>query len=143
MAPSKKELRKFGLLVGAFFAAWAAYRMYRRGGAPLAYGVGGAGTILLLLGAVAPRVLALPYASWMRLGTLLGWVNTRVLLGVMFFVVVTPIAILGRLFGHDPLDRGKRSKRSSKQSSAGPAPELSYWRDHDDRDEPDRYKRQF
>jgi hypothetical protein len=137
MPSTKKELRKFGLLVGGIFVAWAALTVWRRGGVPRAYVAGGAGSILLLLGALAPRLLAPVYALWMRLAGVLGWINTRILLGVMFFVVVTPIALVGRLFGYDPLARRER-KGASRDPKA-----ISYWIEHEDRSDPERYKRQF
>ncbi len=137
MASTKKELRKFGLLVGAIFVAWAGLSVWRRGGHPSAYVAGGGGSVLLLLGALAPRLLAPIYVAWMRLAGVLGWINTRILLGVMFFVVVTPIALLGRLFGHDPLAR--RGRKGASRDAKG----VSYWIEHEDRSDPERYKRQF
>jgi hypothetical protein len=137
MTSSRTELRKFGLLVGGIFAAWAGYTAWRRGIGLAVYAAGGGGAILLLLGAMAPRLLGPLYIVWMRLAGVLGWINTRVLLGLMFFLVVTPIAFIGRVFGRDALDRRKRQK------GARDGPGASYWREHEDRADPERYKRQF
>lgn len=41
--------------------------------------------------------------GWYKLAEGLGWVNSRVLLSIVYYVVVTPIAVLFRLFGNDPL----------------------------------------
>jgi len=135
MGASTRELRKFGLLVGGIFAAWAGYTAWRRGIGAAVYAAGGGGSLLLVLGATAPRLLGPLYFLWMRLAGVLGWINTRILLGLMFFLVVTPIALIGRLSGRDALQR--------RQRQAGPGRRVSYWHDHEEGADPDRYKRQF
>ena len=42
---------------------------------------------------------------WMLLGDGLGWVNTRIVLGVIFFGVITPTGVMFRLLGRDPMRR--------------------------------------
>ena len=44
------------------------------------------------------------HIGWMMLALALGWLNTRLLLGVFFYVIVTPIGVIMRLFGKDILD---------------------------------------
>lgn len=41
--------------------------------------------------------------AWYKLAEGLGWFNSRVLLSLVFYLIVTPIALLFRLFGNDPL----------------------------------------
>ncbi len=53
----------------------------------------------------APAVLSPVYRGWMALGAALGWINTRILLGIVFFAVVTPIGAVMRMTGRDPLRR--------------------------------------
>ena len=62
-------------------------------------------TALVALGFVAPLSLGLPYRLWMKLGHALGWVNTRLLLSIMFYLMITPMGFLMRLFGWDPMRR--------------------------------------
>ena len=137
MASTKKELRKFGLLVGGIFVAWAALSIWRHGVRPSSRVAAGVGSVLFLLGAAAPKLLAPLYTVWMRLAKVLGWINIRILLGVMFFLVVTPIAVIGRLFGYDPLALRERKK------APGDPKATSYWIEREDRLDPERYKRQF
>jgi hypothetical protein len=63
--------------------------------------VASAGGALLAVGLVAPPVLLAVRTLWMKLAGAIGWVNSRILLGVFFFLVVTPIALFRRLKSDD------------------------------------------
>ena len=60
---------------------------------------------LLLLGMVWPRAYSLLARLWLGISLLLGSIMSRVVLSIIFMVVVTPIALVMRLFGHDPMRR--------------------------------------
>ena len=60
---------------------------------------------LLLLGMVWPRAYSLLARLWLGISLLLGSIMSRVVLSIIFIVVVTPIALVMRLFGHDPMRR--------------------------------------
>ncbi|MBU6343199.1 MAG: hypothetical protein KGS48_17015 [Bacteroidetes bacterium] len=51
------------------------------------------------VGVLWPRGAAWIHRGWMLLAEGLGWFNSRVLLSVLFYVVLTPFALLSRLFG--------------------------------------------
>jgi hypothetical protein len=55
----------------------------------------------------------------MALATALGWLNTRFILSLLFFAVITPTAVIMRLF-RDPLDRGLRNGHASYWLRKGP-----------------------
>jgi hypothetical protein len=57
---------------------------------------------------VVPRVLSGIYRVWMRVGEALAWINTRIILTLIFFLVVTPTGLLMRLFGRSPIDPRRR-----------------------------------
>jgi len=97
---TKKELCGFGLLVGAVFTGIGMWPLLMRGEVVRlwAMGLGGA---LILLGGLSPGVLAPVHTVWMRMGHVLGWMNTRILLGVVYYGLVTPMGILFRLMGKD------------------------------------------
>ncbi|MHC4549806.1 MAG: SxtJ family membrane protein [Planctomycetota bacterium] len=106
MAPSRKELRKFGLLVGGIFAAIAAYVLLRHGWASLAGRVlGGVGATLLLLALLSPRTLAPFRRVWLGIARVLGWINTRIILGVVFYLCFTLVRCCLALLRKDPLHR--------------------------------------
>ena len=96
------ELRKFGLTVGGVFLLITAYSLWRDRVvmAGIAGGIGGA---LVVLGAAAPRSLDAAYRAWMGLAVLLSKVTTPLFMGIVYFVVITPIAILMRGMGRNPL----------------------------------------
>jgi hypothetical protein len=69
---------------------------------PLVLGALAAG--LILPGLVAPRALAPVQRGWMRAAMVIGEFNSRVILGVFYYLVMAPIGLVRRLFG-DPLNR--------------------------------------
>jgi hypothetical protein len=71
------------------------------------------GGLLLVLGAILPAALSLPRRLWMGLAEALSFVMTRVVLAVVFFGLVTPIGILRKALGRDPLRRRGRAAAES------------------------------
>ncbi len=107
---SAKELRRFGVTVALPLALLAGVGVWR-GHTILPAVLGGAALALGVLALLAPRLLRPVHKLWMKIADALAWFNTRVLLGVVYFVVMTPTGFLMRLMGRDPLDRrlGDRS----------------------------------
>jgi hypothetical protein len=115
-----KQLRDFGLLIGLGFPILIGWLF------PLLFGhefrawtlwVGVPG---LILGLIEPRLLHYPYKGWMALGHALGWVNSRIILGLVFIIVLQPIAYIMRLTGYDPLRRrrnGEKTYRENRQDN--------------------------
>lgn len=98
-----RELRRFGLTVGAVFTGLGGWALWRGSGLP-PY-LFALAAILLAGGLLAPAWLQLSYRGWMTVALLLGWVMTRVLLSVCFYLVVTPLALAARLVGKNFLSR--------------------------------------
>lgn len=101
--PANPE-RSFGVSVGAVLCVIAAVLWWRHR-VTRAEIVGGVGVVLLAGGLIAPRLLKWPSALWWRFSRALGYVNARVLLSVLFFLILTPLGLAWRLFGKDPLTR--------------------------------------
>jgi len=97
-----KELRKFGLLVGGIFSIIGLWPMLLRA-EPLRLWALLIGSLLIVLAAVMPAWLAPINRAWMAVGHVLGWINTRILLGVIFYGLITPIGIIFRLMGKDTM----------------------------------------
>src|SRR5688572_15087164 len=102
-APRNPE-RSFGISVGMVLCVIAAVLLWR-GRAGRAEIIGGIGVVLLVCGLVYPPILRGPSALWWRFSRLLGHVNAKVLLTLMFSLVFVPISLLWRLTGKDPLAR--------------------------------------
>ncbi len=54
---------------------------------------------------VAPQILRPVNDIWLKIGNILGFINTRIILGLMFFVMIFPIGLLLKIFGKDSMDR--------------------------------------
>ena len=122
--------RKFGLFFTAVFAISAAYCFYQTALA-FAYLLA-IGSAALLLITLTKADLLLPLnKAWMRLGLLLGMIVSPIVLGIIFFLLFTPIGLLMRLFGRDEL-RLKLTDRAS------------HWRARDtETAQADAFKHQF
>jgi len=99
---SHKELRNFGLLVGGVLSIIGVWPMLLRG-EPMRIWVIGVGSLLMLVGGLFSSVLAPIYQGWMWVGHVLGWINTRILLSIVFYGLVTPTGIIRRLIGKDSM----------------------------------------
>lgn len=98
------EGRKFGLTVGAAFLVLAGISLWRKH--PIPAGVFGAlGALLLASGAVIPARLGPVNRAWMGLAHAISRVTTPVFMGVIFFLILTPVGLVMRLFGRNPLVR--------------------------------------
>jgi hypothetical protein len=121
-----RDLRKFGLTVGGVFVALGILFLLRhKTSYPFLLWPGAA---LILFGAVAPRVLKYIYIAWMSVAFSLGFIMARVLLTICFFLLVTPIALIGQLFGKDFLNRKLDRTATSYwiRCEAGPKTAESY-----------------
>ena len=99
--PKMGSERNFGLVFAAVFAIIGLLPLLRADKVHL-WSLATA-AIFLAAALMAPRALAPLNRVWFRLGILLGKVVTPLVMGVLYFVVVTPVGFLMRLFGKDPL----------------------------------------
>jgi hypothetical protein len=102
VAISDRQLRSFGLIVGACFAVIGLLPVLLRGESPRMWALVIAVT-LTVLGVLVPRVLRPVHRAWMQLAEVLGWINTRIILLAVFFVVIAPTGAILRLIGRDIL----------------------------------------
>ena len=99
---NKEEIRKFGFLIGgvliaiSIFMLWKALTYYQL---VLIIGIS-----FILLGLIIPIILKPIYIAWMTFATILGWIMTRVILAILFYLIVTPIGLIARIFGVKFLD---------------------------------------
>lgn len=94
--------RRFGLTVGGAFLVFAAIASWR--GHPTATTVLGAlGGTLSLAGLVIPTLLGPVERAWMKLAHVISKVTTPIVMGAMYLLVLTPVGLLRRTFGGNPM----------------------------------------
>ncbi len=116
-----KQLRSFGLTVGGIFAfigLWPAiyHAMNARWWAV------GVAIVLIFPAVVFPKSLFWIHKGWMAVGAVLGWVNTRIILGIVFYIIVTPIGLVRSWLGKDPMGRRLRPELDSYRVVRKPRP---------------------
>lgn len=125
LTPGTRQLREFGLLVGIAFPilfGWLFPALRGHDGPIWPFVIGIPALVMAL---VAPRLLAWPYRGWMALGHGLGWVNSHLILGAVFLLVLQPIALVMRLFGYDPLRRRPHGGTTYREPCERPASNLT------------------
>ena len=102
------EGRKFGLLVGGAFVVLGLLLWWRTH-VTAAWVALAVGSTLVLAGLLVPGRLGPIYRWWMGLAQVISKVTTPIFMALIFFIVLTPAGLLGRLFGHRPLSRDRRA----------------------------------
>ncbi len=100
--PDKKGLREFGLVTGGLFAGIFGLLL------PWLFGFNFPLWPWVIAGifwglALIPNGLKQIYRGWMYLALAIGWVNTRILLAMVFYLMITPFGLIMRLFGKNPI----------------------------------------
>jgi hypothetical protein len=139
--PNRRTLRQFALLALLFSALVGLLRAWKGGalasGVPpgfhgpwlLPLVVWTVGGVVAVLGAIEPRLVRPVYLALLAISFPIGWVLSHVLLGVLYFGVFTPLAVLFRLLRRDHLKR--RFDRDA----------TTYWRDRRPAPDPPQYFR--
>jgi fumarate reductase subunit D len=128
--PNRRELRQFGLIWLGFFALIGVYCLWAKDSpraAQVFWVIVAAGG----LGIMWPALLRPVYLMWMALALPIGWTVSHLLLAAIYYLVMTPIGLLMRLFHYDPMQR--RIDREAE----------SYWMPHDSGTDAASYFRQF
>jgi hypothetical protein len=127
---SPRALRRFGFTVGLvmlLLGSLLLWRQHRATGWPLT----SLGSLLLIGAGFFPTALKYLHRPWMILSLALGWIMSRVLLTIVFFLVVTPIGLLQRFFGKRAIEVDFRTEAAS------------YWQLRTERFTPANYEKQF
>ncbi len=129
--PTAAELRWFGVIILAFFGVLGALISWQTespGAGATLWGIG-AGLAALYYG--VPPLRRPLYGLWMAAVFPIGWLVSHILLGAIYFLVITPIALVARAFGRDKLAR-----------KLGPS-SASYWIEESPGGDTARYFRQY
>ena len=128
----KSDLMKFGITVGIVLGMFGGLLFWKHKDYYHYFLI--ISFILILLGISLPSLLKPLQKAWMTIAVVIGWFMTRVILSILFYLVVTPIRILSRLFGNSFLDIKFNKDKSQK----------SYWVLKEKlQSEKNNYERQF
>ena len=113
---SEKQLREFGMLIGFGFPTLIGWLIPAIIGHEFRAWTLLIGVPVLILGLIAPRLLKYPYHFWMKLGHALGWINSHIILGLVFILILQPIAYIMRLTGYDPLRTKRKGEKTYREN---------------------------
>ena len=118
----KKDLRSFGYTIGIILLFISAILLYY--GNYLHKNLAIIATIFIGMGVVAPVFLKPIYLIWMTFAVVLGWIMTKIILSVVFYIIITPISFITRLFGEDFLSL-KKIKNDSHWNNRNSSDEVN------------------
>lgn len=129
---SRKEQRKFGIVMGVAIAVLGMARWAWHGLEHLPVYFFAVAAVLLVLGLIAPNVLKPVLVVWIKIAEALNWILTHLFLIVVFYGLITPTRLMMRLFSEDPLKRAWLPK------------DTTYWEEAEAQSEdPGSYRNQF
>ena len=108
---TQKELKKFGYSVGGVLLIIGIVSYFLGGKFSIYFT--SIGLFLAVLGLSLPEVLLPLQKLWMAFDVILGFIMTRVILSILFYIVITPIGFVARIFGKDFLDEKIDKTKSS------------------------------
>jgi Saxitoxin biosynthesis operon protein SxtJ len=129
--PTKRELRTFSLCLAAFLALVGWIVFHRTGSTEAASIVFGLGVLTAVCGLAWPLVMRPLFIGVMIANYPIAWVSTHVIVAFIFYCVVTPVGVIMRLTGRDPMER--MFDRGAK----------TYWKPRRTNPDAARYFRQF
>jgi len=124
-----EDMKRFGITMGMGFLVIAIIVLFGNRHNPLF--IFFVSFVFFVLAFLRPLILKPIYVFWIKMAFLLGWVNTRIILIVLFYTLFTPIGLVMKLFRIDLLDMAIDRNRES------------YWRKKEEIDPPADYRRQF
>ncbi len=130
--PNAKDLRKFGLMMAVVICLFSLIAVWKQHWITVYVLWSIAGIVFLLPAIVYPQFLSPIHKYWMKFAMVLGWINSRIILSLVYYLLFTPISLIQKVIKRDALER-----RFHEDSD-------SYW---DDRSKetynPKHFERQF
>jgi Saxitoxin biosynthesis operon protein SxtJ len=124
------DLKKFGVTVGAVLFLFAILLFWKQKDGYIYFSI--IGGLLILSGLIKPTILKPLNKAWMTLAILMGWVMTRVILIILFYIILTPTAFFAKIFKKNFLDLEIDKSKNS------------YWEIRERKDFiPEDYEKQF
>ena len=130
--PSRKELRQFAGIwfpLACAVLSWFFYKGTQSWQAPAM--LGGVGAVLAVIAFLVPAVALRIYVGWMVAAFPIGWLISHLLMGLIYYGLITPMGLVMRLCGRDAMGRRFDPGRDS------------YWIPHEMPKDKKRYFRQY
>ncbi len=127
--PTRGDYRKFGLFLAALFLAVGLLPLLR--GHPVRLWAAAVGAALSLAALAAPAAIWPVYWLSLKVGGVLGWINTRILLGLLFYLVFTPVGAVLRIVRDREIPWRNRARQTT------------YWQPRDKVDLPEQMRHPF
>jgi hypothetical protein len=128
-APSRRTLRQFAGLWILFFGGLACWHGFVRGRPGLALVLAALALTVGPAGLIRPAIIRPIYVGWMILVFPIGWAISRVVMALLFYGLFTPLGLLFRLLGRDPLGLRPVPNRMTYWASKPAAPSVrNYFR---------------
>lgn len=130
--PSPKELRQFAGIWFPLACAMVCYFVYRATGSWYwPSWLGGIGAVLAVIAFFVPAVAQRLFVAWMMAAFPIGWTISHVLMGLIYFLLITPMGLVMRWCGRDAMGRKFQPERNS------------YWVPHQAPHDKQQYFRQY
>lgn len=129
--PSPRELRQFGFVWLGFLCLFAGLAWWKTGSARVAGGLLIAAIVVPTVGWLVPAFMRLVFLALSYAAFPIGFVVSHVVLAIVYYLILTPVGVLVRATGRDPMQR-----RFDPDAE-------SYWVARQSGDDPRRYFRQF
>lgn len=115
-----KHLRQFGFIIagGLTLIFGIVSPLLRQHSAPNWLWI--VNSIIISIALMRPKILDKPEKLWLRIGLVLGAINSRIILTIVFYGLFTPMGIAMRIKGHDPLGRKMNSSLKSYRATTKP-----------------------
>ena len=129
--PTRRQLDQFGFIWLGFFGLFGAVAWIKAGAPPLAVGLWTAAVVVPVVGWIVPSVMRLVFVGMSYAAWPIGFIVSHVVLAVAYYLVLTPIGVVMRIFGYDPMTRRRSTDGGSR------------WVERDAERPPESYFRQF
>ncbi|MDD5136441.1 MAG: SxtJ family membrane protein [Candidatus Omnitrophica bacterium] len=120
-----KDIRQFSWVLSGILTVLGVVNLFKHR-VSWSYWLFGLGIITALMILTAPKLLRPVYLTFTKIAHAIGWFNTRAILILIYYMLITPIALIMRIFREDPLDRKIEKNAASywvKRAAAGPIKE--------------------
>ena len=107
---SRKDLKNFGFIIGFILVVIGAFLFFREKDSFVYFF--SIGLFFIGIGIITPVALKPIHKIWMTFAIIIGWVMTRVILSVLFYLIISTIGIFARLVGKDFLNLKSKNNES-------------------------------